>query len=129
AAWKARIEEMEGVLGAVFGEELRAKYDLTPRPDSGQPILFGQRGVSPAFSSKGRFKGADIDAVVEKLKSGELTPDDLPVEYIWVGGQKVVVNNRSLTALSKAGKQPTKMRDMTGQLPKDGPDCLESVLL
>jgi len=129
ATWKARIEVMEGVLGTVFGEEMRAKYDLTPRPDSGQPILFGQRGVSPAFSSKGGFKGADIDAIVEKLNKKELTPEDLPVEFIWVNGAKVVVNNRSLTTLSKAGLKPTKMSDMTGKLPKDGPDCLESVLM
>lgn len=105
-------------------------YDLTPRPDNGEPILFAQIGVSPEFSSKGRFNGADIEAIVEKLKSGELSPDDLPVQYIWVNGQKCVVNNRSLTTLSKAGKKPTVMEDMTGRLSRDpaDPDSLDNVL-
>jgi hypothetical protein len=127
--WKVRIAEMEGVVGKVFGEDLRAKYDLKPpATDSGGPILFAQIGVSPSFSKAGRFKGATIEEVAAKLKSGEYTPDDLPVQFIWVNGQKVVVNNRSLTTLSKAGMKPTKMEDMTGRLPKDGPDSLESVL-
>lgn len=128
ATWKLRIAAMEGVVNQVFGAELRARYDLRPHADSGQPILFGQIGVSPSFSSAGRFKGAHIDEVVAKLKTGEYGPDDLPVEYIWVNGQKVVVNNRSLTTLSKAGLKPTKTVDMTGRLPRDGPDSLESVL-
>ena len=114
--------------------KLPEKYDLTPHEDKGQPILFGQKGVSPSFSSKGAFKGADINDVVAKLKSGQLNPNDLPVQYIWVNGQKVVVNNRSLTALSKAGLRPTKEIDMTGKLrhcspvPPSIPDCLEDVL-
>jgi hypothetical protein len=107
---------------------LQQKYDLTPRPDTGQQIKFGQRGVSPDFSSKGRFQGASIDEIAAKLKAKELTPDDLPVEFIWVNGEKVVINNRSLTTLTKAGFKPTKMVDMTGRLPKEGPDSLESVL-
>jgi hypothetical protein len=104
-------------------------YDLAPG-DPSKPVRFGQRGVSPEFSKKGRFKGADIDSVAEKLKSGELQPSDVPVDYIWVNGEKVVVNNRSATALSKAGIPQEKwvMDDKTGKLPPDGPDSLPSVL-
>jgi hypothetical protein len=103
-------------------------YDLTKGVDTGQPILFGQKGVSPNFSDGGLFKGADVNEIAAKLKSGELSPDDLPVKYIWVNGAKVVVNNRSLTALSKAGMAPTNTIDMTGKLPASGPDSLPSVL-
>ena len=106
----------------------KLSYSLTRGKDTGQPIKFGQKGVSPEFGSKGRFGGASIDEVVAKLKSGELSPDDVPVQYIWVNGEKVVVNNRSLTALSKAGMKPTNTIDMTGKLPEAGPDSLPSVL-
>jgi hypothetical protein len=74
------------------------------------------------------FKGADVDEVAARLRSGELSPDDLPVQYIWVNGDKMVVNNRSLTALSKAGLQPTRTIDMTGRLPATGDDSLVNVL-
>jgi len=107
------------------------EYDLTPGTlQPGQPILFAQIGVSPDFSSKGRFQGASIDNVAGRLRSGALQPDDMRVQYIWVNGQPVVVNNRSQTTLSKAGMQPTNTQDMTGQLPaaSDDPDRLPSVL-
>jgi Flp pilus assembly pilin Flp len=107
---------------------LLEKYDTTPGIDMGQPIKFGQANVSPRFSSGGLFKGADVDEVAARLRSGELSPDDLPVQYIWVNGDKMVVNNRSLTALSKAGLQPTRTIDMTGRLPATGDDSLVNVL-
>ncbi len=105
-------------------------YDLAPGDDPSQPLRFGQIGVSPEFSSKGRFQGADVDVVAQKLSNGDLTPSDVPVQYIWVNGEKVVVNNRSTTALSKAGIPQSKWvtEDHTGRLPPDGPDSLPSVL-
>jgi len=109
-------------------EKCPGKHDLSPGEDGGKPILFGQKGVSPNFSEKGRFRGADIDEVAAKLKNGDLSAADVPVQYIWVDGQKVVVNNRSLTVLSKAGLKPTNVIDMTGRLPAKGPDSLDSVL-
>jgi RHS repeat-associated protein len=104
-------------------------YDLTPG-DPSQPIRFAQIGVSPEFSSKGRFKGAKIDDISAELRAGTRSPDELPVQYIWVNGEKVVVNNRSLTTLSDADKKPTQTTDMTGTLPteREDPDRLPSVL-
>jgi hypothetical protein len=103
-------------------------YDLTPGVDMGQPIKFGQRAISPKFSKRGLFKGASVEEVAAMLKNGTLSPDDIPVQYIWVNGEKMVVNNRSLTALSLAGKEPTRAIDMTGNLPEKGPDSLSSVV-
>jgi hypothetical protein len=104
-------------------------YDLSPG-DPAKPAKFGQRGVSPEFSKKGRFSGADIDDVAAKLRDGDLLPADVPVQYVWVNGEKVVVNNRSATVLSKAGIPQDKwvMEDMTGRLPDKGADSLSSVL-
>jgi hypothetical protein len=119
------VESQAGPGSEVEEEECdtKYKYDTTPRKDEGQPILFGQVGVSPDFSSKGRWKGASISKLAGELKAGNLSPDDFPVQFIWVNGEKVVVNNRSLTTLSKAGKKPTVMQDMTGKLPKDKNDA------
>ncbi len=106
-------------------------YDLTPGElQPGQPILFAQIGVSPEFSSGGRFQGAPIEEIAAQLHSGERSPDDLRVQYIWINGQPAVVNNRSQTTLSKAGMQPTHTQDMTGTLPteRSDPDRLPSVL-
>jgi hypothetical protein len=108
---------------------LKYNYDLTPGEDVGQPILFGQRGVSPTFGKSGKFGGATIKVVAGLLKSGDLNPDLVRVQYIWVNGEKVVVNNRSLTALSKAGLKPTNVQEMTETtLPSTGPDSLKSIL-
>ena len=106
-------------------------YDLTPgQLQPGQPILFAQQGVSPEFSNAGRFNGAPIDQIAGELQSGARSPDDLQVQYVWVNGEPVVVNNRSQTTLSKAGMQPTNTVDRTGDLPTDpnDPDRLPSVL-
>jgi hypothetical protein len=109
---------------------------LTPG-DPSKPILFAQKGVSPEFSKAGRFNGAPIEQIAGELQSGARSPDELPVQYIWVNGEKVVVNNRSLTTLSKAEMHPTKTEDKTGTLPeptphpdtkKTDPDSLPSVL-
>lgn len=94
------------------------------------PILFGQIGVNPRFSNDGFFKGADINDVANRLRSGELSTDDFVVNYIELNGNKVVINNRSLTTLSLAGKQPTNIVNRTGQLSNDplDPDSWGNIL-
>ncbi|HWO42834.1 MAG TPA: hypothetical protein VNO43_13620 [Candidatus Eisenbacteria bacterium] len=108
--------------------ELQSKYDLTPRPDDCVVIYFGQASVQPEFSRSGFFKGALLEDVVERIRKGEIDPKNIPVEFIWVDGKRVAVNNRSLTVLYKAGIRPTNLVDRTGNLPDKGPDTLESVL-
>jgi hypothetical protein len=108
--------------------QLIAKYDLTPRSYD-CPVYFGQPTVRPGFSQAGIFRSAAIDEVVGRLQSGSLTPDDVPIQFIWVDGNRVTVNNRSLTALYKAGMRPTKLFDRTDNLPAKGVDTLEDVLL
>lgn len=38
---------------------------------------------------------------------------EIPVEVVSINGQFVAVNNRSLTALARAGMKPTKVIDVT----------------
>jgi hypothetical protein len=111
----------------------RADEALCPTPDLSRgttngPIYFGQRGVSPHFSSEGRFRGSDLNDVVSWLQAGDLETDDIPINFIWINGQRVAVNNRSLTVIVKAGRRPTKVIDLSGALPSNGPDSLQSVL-
>jgi hypothetical protein len=47
---------------------------------------------------------------------------------MWVNGDKMAVNNRSLTALSLAGMEPTNTTDVSGNLPATGNDSLPNVL-
>ena len=76
-------------------------------------MLFGQGSVKISFAH-GPFKGRTIGDVANGLRSGDISPDDLPVEFIVRNGEKVALNNRSLTALRRAGLQPTKLIDRTG---------------
>jgi len=108
------------------------RYDLTSGEDTETPLRFGQVGVSPNFSQDGRFHGADIREVAARLgPGGDLTPSDIPVQYIWVNGERVVVNNRSTTTLSMAGIPQNEWvtEDMSGRLPPSpDPDSQASVL-
>lgn len=118
--------------GALGGRSIVSRrgivYDFTPG-DSTAPIQFGQRGVSPNFSDAGHFKGADIRVVAGRIQSRAVDPANMQVQYTWLNGERVVVNNRSLTALSMAGEHPVNPTDVTGRLSTRGPDSLQSMLI
>ena len=52
--------------------------------------------------------------VANGLRSGKISPDQLPIEFITRNGQQIALNNRSLTALKRAGLEPSKLIDRTG---------------
>ena len=108
-------------------DELMGKYDLTPR-SSDCPVFFAQATVQSQFSGSGIFQKASISDVAAMLKSGKITPDAVPVSFVWLDGKRVTVNNRSLTALYKAGLRPAKLIDQSGKLRRQGSESLESVL-
>jgi hypothetical protein len=108
-------------------DRLKIKYDLSPR-NYDCPVYFGQPSVQSHFSEMGLFRGRSLEDMVEKLKTGVLKPDAIPIQFIWVDGKKVTVNNRSLTVLYKAGMRPTKLIDRTNNLPLQGRESLEEVL-
>lgn len=83
---------------------------------SNDKVYFGQQAVSPNFSPQGTFEGASIQSVADRLASGELSADNLPIEYIVRDGKMITMNNRSLTALSKANMKPTILIDITGDV-------------
>jgi len=78
-------------------------------------LLFGQESISSRFSRNGNFKGAHISEVLSKLKSGELSASNFPIDYVVMDGQYVVGNNRSFWVLKEAGIEPTILRNRTGE--------------
>ncbi|WP_246604258.1 RHS repeat-associated core domain-containing protein [Alteromonas lipotrueae] len=76
-------------------------------------IKFGQESVKNAFAH-GPHKGKTIGEVAEGLRNGDISPDSLPVEYVVRNGERVALNNRSLTTLRRAGMQPTRVLNRTG---------------
>jgi hypothetical protein len=109
-------------------DQLEARHDLSPRRDP-CPVYFGQPSIQPQFSIAGIFHGAAVGEVAAKLKDGRLTPESVPIQFIWIDGKKVTVNNRSLTVLYKSARRPTKLVDRSGSLPARGIESLEEVLL
>jgi len=97
----------------------RAKIDVSTTLTPGSPVVaksgvkFGQANVKSTFAH-GPFAGRSIGDVASGLRSGKISPNDLPVEFVIRNGEKVALNNRSLTALRRAGMQPTKMINRTG---------------
>lgn len=120
-----RSEGTKRVLKSV--DELKTKYDMTPRSHD-CPVYFGQANIQTQFSESGKFRKASLDGVAAMLKTGKIHPDDVPIHFLWLNGKRVTVNNRSLTALYKAGMRPTKLIDQTGKLPAQGSESLEAVL-
>jgi len=76
-------------------------------------IRFGQKGISPTFRY-GEFAGRTIDEVAAGLRSGMIKPEQLPIMVIKRNGALYTLNNRSLMALRKAGMEPTRIVNVTG---------------
>jgi hypothetical protein len=64
---------------------------------------FAQRTFSESFSQGGKFAGQTIDDVAGALRSGRLSPADVPVEYAVRDGNTLILNTRSAQALERAG--------------------------
>lgn len=64
---------------------------------------FAQRTASAVFSSDGKFAGRSVEEVANALRTGNLHPGDVPIEYIVRDGNTLILNTRSAMALEKAG--------------------------
>lgn len=88
----------------VLGDFVERSGNLTVR--GGGPLAnanFAQKTFSDKFSDKGIFAGKTVDDVASALKSGTLSPKDVPVEYIVRDGNTLILNTRSAMALTRAG--------------------------
>jgi RHS repeat-associated protein len=79
----------------------------------GPYVLFGQRRVGRTFSRErdvpDYLRDRLITDVAADLRSGVLSPDQLPIQVFSYEGQLVTLNNRSLAALGEARIRPTRV--------------------
>lgn len=111
-------EAMEFIVAAVIAPESllgrgggQLAFSLGDRLiPNGVRVLFGQRRIGARFSEEGLFHGRTITSVARDIKAGRLSPDDIPIEaFVGPTGELITVNNRSLAALSLAGRHPTNV--------------------
>jgi hypothetical protein len=77
---------------------------------------FAQMTFSQAFSAAGAFAGRTVSEVAALLRSGKLSPADVPVQFIIRDGRTLILNTRSAQALEQAGipRSQWKAIDVTG---------------
>ena len=78
---------------------------------------FAQKSFSETFSRGGRFSGQSINEVASSLRSGALSPKDVPIDVITRDGNTLILNTRSSQALIRAGipRSSWTVIDRTGQ--------------
>ena len=63
---------------------------------------YAQTTFTNAFSEEGLLAGKTVPGVADALRSGQLTPDAVPVQYIVRDGNTLILNTRSAQALEQA---------------------------
>jgi RHS repeat-associated protein len=93
---------------------------------------FAQTSYSETFSKGGLFGGRSIDSVAGDLRSGALSPKDVPINVVVRDGTTLISNTRSAQALIRAGiprgswnvinrtGDPLYENLVTGQLTRNG---------
>jgi hypothetical protein len=84
---------------------------------SNNPIYrFAQKTYSANFSQEGLMNGRPVSDVVSDLTNGNMSPQDLPVNYIVQSGMRLILNTRSAVALISGGIPSTlwNVVDQTG---------------
>jgi hypothetical protein len=78
---------------------------------------WAQRDYGESFDSRGALKGKTVQGVADALKSGEMTPADVPIDLIVRDGQPLILDTRSAQALQRAGLPRSQwvVVDRTGQ--------------
>src|SRR5690606_19498673 len=64
---------------------------------------WAQKTFNSSFSSTGAFAGRTVDDVAEALRTGSMTPENVPIDFVVRNGNTLILNTRSSAALTKAG--------------------------
>jgi RHS repeat-associated protein len=88
-----------GLLDAASGGFKLALSEGIPQ---GIALRFTQTTASAAFGMEGKFAGQTIGSVAQALRSGALSPSDVPVGMIFQDSIAQIVNTRSSLALMRA---------------------------
>jgi hypothetical protein len=107
-----------GVAGKALGKAAKCFKGAGKAAKGGvlQNANYAQRTFNSAFSSGGTFAGQTVEDVAAGLRSGTLSPADVPVQYIVQDGNTLMLNTRSAQALEQAGIPRAQWNavDMTG---------------
>jgi len=84
--------------------------------ESGRIPNFSQTTASPWFGIRGLFAGQTISDVAAQLRAGTLSSTSVPVQFVVIEGNALIVNTRSSLALRQAGIPLSSWNfiDMTG---------------
>jgi RHS repeat-associated protein len=66
-------------------------------------VRFTQKDAGRVFSDEGRFRGETVSSLASKLRLGQLSPRDVPVNVVNLGSIGLAENTRSALALTRAG--------------------------
>ena len=118
ASLETRVRDFELVVPTIIGrstartpEKHREKSNAYDEIASGSPLAaeaapalrFSQTTASSAFSAEGTFAGNTIGGLAGDLRAGAVAAGDVPVSYVNLGGNSLIVNTRSSLALTRAG--------------------------
>jgi len=85
---------------------------------------FAQKTYGPKFSDVGIFKDKTVAEITALLKSGDMSPSDVPIDYIIRDGNVLILNTRSSYALAGAGIP----RSQWNAVDRTGDDLFEGLL-
>jgi hypothetical protein len=104
------------------GDPLYGVQPMAPDVDdddrNNYPWAFGQRRADPTFSTKPgvppEIAGKRLDVVADMLRSGQLSPDVIRIQYYVddMSQMKVSLNTRGLAVLGMAGISPTNTEEV-----------------
>lgn len=85
---------------------------------------FAQKTFGSMFSKGGAFAGRSVDEVAAALRSGAMSPGEVPIDYIIRDGNTLILNTRSAQALEAAGIP----RSAWNAVNRTGQELFESML-
>jgi RHS repeat-associated protein len=98
---KAAAPKVAGGAGAL-ARVARASAGESAGGD-GLSLRFSQTTASSRFSLQGAFSGRTVGGLAAELRSGAVSASDVPVQYVSIQGNDLIVNTRSALALGRAG--------------------------
>ena len=64
---------------------------------------YAQKTFSQVFGDEGKFTGRTVADIADALRTGKMSPADVPIDHIIRDGNTLILNTRSSQALTQAG--------------------------
>ena len=93
----------DGIAAELLSGDAAIGVDAAENAGALENANYAQKTFGNAFSDEGAFAGKNVPDVADALRSGQLQPADVPVQYIVRDGNTLILNTRSAQALEQAG--------------------------